>query len=287
MKITNISMKKNRFLALIALGMLSANVVTAQGTRPPNWKLGVALWTFHSFSLTESIRKVDSAGLHYMEGSVFQKAGDELEQSSVAHLSADGIAKLENYLAAHQIKMSSIYIFGGNTKAGWQSGFDLAKKLKVEFVTAEPPKELWDYIDSLAGAYHLKVAIHNHWKGTSIYWHPDSVLAAIKNHPNFGACPDLGHWPKSGLDAVSGLKKLQGHILAIHLKDADELNNVKAKDVNIGTGVVNFPGVFAELKRQNYTGYLYFERDAEYKPSNLPSIIEEVKFYNEQVAKLK
>jgi len=184
------------------------------------------------------------------------------------------------------LQMKSIYVFGGKTIASWKSGFELAKRLKVEFITAEPQKELWDSIDSLAGIYHIKVAIHNHWKGMSIYWHPDSVLAAIKGHPNFGACPDLGHWPKSGIDAVYGLKKLQGHILAIHLKDADELNNTKANDVNLGKGVVNFKAAFDELKRQNYKGYIYIERDADYRPSNLPSVIEEIGYYNQLVSKL-
>jgi L-ribulose-5-phosphate 3-epimerase len=280
-------MKRIVTITTTLLLFIATGIVNAQTNKPKDWKLGVAVWTFHNFSLAESIRKVDSAGLHYIEGATFQKPGEELEESNLMQLSPAGIAKLKSYMNEHKIKMQSIYLFAGNTIGSWKSGFDLAKKLNVEFVTAEPPKILWDSIDSLAGVYHLKVALHNHWKGTSIYWHPDSVLAAIKNHPNFGACPDLGHWPKSGVDAVSGLKKLQGHILAIHLKDADEINNVKANDVNIGTGVVDFPGVFAELKRQNYKGYIYLERDANYKPSNLPSIIEEVKYFNEQVSKLK
>jgi L-ribulose-5-phosphate 3-epimerase len=280
-------MKKILFITTLMLLFFTATMVNAQANKSNEWKLGVALWTFHNFSLAESIRKVDSAGLHYIEGSVVQKAGNELEQSSVMGLSPEGIEKLKSYMAEHKIKMPSIYIFGGKTLNSWVSGFELAKKLNVEFVTAEPPKALWDSIDNLAGTYHLKVALHNHWKGVSIYWHPDSVLAALKGHPNFGACPDLGHWPKSGVDGVEGLKKLQGHILAIHLKDCDQLNNTKGNDVNIGTGVVNFPAVFAELKRQKYNGYIYIERDANYKPSNLPSVIEEVKYFNEQVAKLK
>jgi len=270
-------MKKILTIATTLLLLIAAGVVNAQANKSQGWKLGVGLWTFHNFSLAESIRKVDSAGLHYIEGLTLQKPGEELEQSSLMQLSPAGIAKLKSFMNEHKIKMPSIFIFAGNNIASWKSGFDLAKKLNVEFVTGEPPKVLWDSVDSLAGVYHLKVALHNHWKGMSIYWHPDSVLAALKNHPNFGACADLGHWAKSGVDAISGLKKLQGHILAIHLKDADELGNVNANDVNIGTGVVNFPAVFAELKRQNYKGYIYIERDAEYKPSNLPSIIEEVK----------
>ena len=280
-------MKKAKIIAALSIVLCAAIFVS--WTRPKasgNWKLGIALWTFHRFTLAESIRKSDSAGVHYIEGSTFQKVGDEIENSSVSQISDQGIVKLNKYLDDHHLQMKSIYVFGGKTIASWKSGFELAKRLKLEFVTAEPQKELWDSIDSLAGAYHIKVAIHNHWKGMSIYWHPDSVLAAIKGHPNFGACPDLGHWPKSGIDAVYGLKKLQGHILAIHLKDADELNNPKANDVNLGKGVVNFKAAFDELKRQNYKGYIYIERDADYRPSNLPSVIEEIGYYNQLVGKL-
>ena len=280
-------MKKAKIIAALSIVLCAALFVSwIKPKASANWKLGIALWTFHRFTLAESIRKSDSAGVHYIEGSTFQKVGDEIENSSVSQISDQGIVKLNKYLDDHHLQMKSIYVFGGKTIASWKSGFELAKRLKVEFITAEPQKELWDSIDSLAGIYHIKVAIHNHWKGMSIYWHPDSVLAAIKGHPNFGACPDLGHWPKSGIDAVYGLKKLQGHILAIHLKDADELNNTKANDVNLGKGVVNFKAAFDELKRQNYKGYIYIERDADYRPSNLPSVIEEIGYYNQLVSKL-
>jgi len=52
-------------------------------------------------------------------------------------------------------------------------------------------------IDSLAGAYGIRVAIHGHWKGVSAYWHPDSTLKALEGHPDFGVCADLGHFPKA------------------------------------------------------------------------------------------
>ena len=146
---------------------------------------------------------------------------------------------------------------------------------------------MWNSIDSLAGVYGIKVAIHNHWRGMSAYWHPDSVVAALKNHPNFGACADLGHWPKSGINPLEAIKKLSGHIIAIHLKDIAAFNNPALKDVPAGTGVVDFPAIFAELKKQNFKGHIYIERDAEDLPSNLPSVIGTVKYYNDQIAKLK
>jgi len=183
--------------------------------------------------------------------------------------------------------MASIYIVGDSTIQLWKKQFDIAKQFGVKFVTTEPPLKMWDSIDSLAGAYGMKVAIHEHWKGFSHYWNPDTVLLAIKGHPNFGVCADLGHWPKSGIDPVEAVKKLSDHIIAIHLKDIAAANDPKLRDVPVGTGIVNFPAIFAELKKQNFNGYIYIERDAEDQPSNLPSVIQTVKYYNDQTSKLK
>ncbi|MBZ5858786.1 sugar phosphate isomerase/epimerase family protein [Flavihumibacter profundi] len=260
---------------------------TASGDGPNEWKLGVALWTFHTFSFPDALDKVDSSGIKYVEANMFQKAGIELKDTVVGQLSPDGIEKLKLLLQSKGLAMESIYIAGDTTVASWKKQFDIAKQFGVKFVVGEPPVYLWDSIDSLAGLYGLKLAIHEHWKGVSAYWHPDSVLAAIKGHPNFGACADLGHWPKSGVDPVEGVKKLAGHIMAIHLKDIAAFNDSKLLDVRVGTGVVNFPAVFEELKRQGFKGNINVERDYEGKPSNLPSLKETITYYNEQVGKLK
>lgn len=253
---------------------------------PPNWKLGIALYAFHTFSFPKQLELADSAGIKYVEGFSFAAAGPELRDSMIMQLSPAGIDKIKKYLVDKKIRMTSIFLTGGNNAGEWEKQFQMAKRLNVEYVTAEPDVKMWNMVDSLAGVYKLKVAIHNHWKGVSAYWSPDSVLAAIKDHPNFGACPDLGHWPKSGIDAVEGLKKLQGHIIGIHLKDIAVFNHPELKDVPIGTGIVDFPAVFRELKRQNYNGYLMIERDAEEKPSNLASVIGEIRYYHKEVNKL-
>ena len=252
-----------------------------------DWKFGVALWTFHAFNFPQSLDKVDSAGIKYIEPNTFHKAGPGLKDSLILQLSPSGIEKLKSMIAAKGLTCESIYIVGDSTILSWKKQFDIAKALGVKFVTTEPPLNMWDSIDSLAGAYGVKVAIHEHWKGVSKYWNPDTVLMAIKNHPNFGACADLGHWPKSGIDPVEAVKKLSGHIIGIHLKDIAAFNDPKLKDVPVGTGVVNFPAVFAELKSQGFKGHIYIERDAEDQPSNLPSVIQTLKYYNDQVSKLK
>jgi L-ribulose-5-phosphate 3-epimerase len=250
-----------------------------------NLTLGVALWTFHNVDFPESLKMADSAGLKLVEANTFHKTGNELNDSLLGQLSPAGIDKLKGYAQQHGMTIGSLYLGGGKTIADWKNDFEKAKQLGVRFVTAEPPVDMWDSIDSLAGTYGMMVAIHEHWKGVSAYWHPDSVLAAIKGHKNFGACPDLGHYPKSGINSLEAVKKLEGHIIAVHLKDIAAMNDPNLVDVRVGTGIVQFPEIFEELKRQKFDGYIYIERDSIENPSNVASVMEEAKYFNEKTKK--
>jgi L-ribulose-5-phosphate 3-epimerase len=252
-----------------------------------DWKFGVALWTFHDVNFPQALDKADSAGLTYIEPNTFNSAGPEFKDSIIGQLSPAGIAKLKDMVAKKGLKVESIYIVGDSTIGSWKKQFNIAKEFGVKFVTTEPPLNMWDQIDSLAGAYGIKVAIHDHWKGFSHYWNPDTTLMALKGHPNFGVCADLGHWPKSGIVPLEAVKKLSGHILGVHLKDVGAYNDPTLKDVVVGTGVVKFPEIFAELKKQNFDGYIYIERDSIEPGGNLSSVKQEIKYYNEQVSKLK
>ncbi|HEY0433044.1 MAG TPA: sugar phosphate isomerase/epimerase [Chitinophagaceae bacterium] len=257
-----------------------------EDTNPPDWKLGVALWTFHTVDFPGSLDAVDSTGLKYIEPNTFVPAGKQWNDSAIGQLSVAGIASLKSFIEKKGFHTESLYIVGDKTIQSWVKQFDIAKQLGAKYVTTEPPLDMWDSIDSLAGKYGIKVAIHEHWKGFSHYWNPDTTLMALKGHPNFGVCADLGHWPKSGIDPLEAVKKLAGHIFIIHLKDIAAYNDPKLVDVPVGTGVVKFPEIFAELKKQHFNGYIYIERDATDKPSNVASVRQEIKYYKEQVGKL-
>jgi L-ribulose-5-phosphate 3-epimerase len=197
------------------------------------------------------------------------------------------IDKLKALVQQKGLRVESLYVVGDSTMASWKKQFDIAKEFGVQFVTTEPPLKMWNSIDSLAGAYGIKVAIHEHWKGFSHYWNPDTTMMALKDHPNFFVCADLGHWPKSGIDPLDAVKKLSGHIINVHFKDIAAYNDPGLKDVRAGTGVVNFPAIFAELKKQNFNGHIYIERDSVEQGGNLASVIQEIKYYNDEVSKLK
>ena len=87
---------------LIACNNGETNTTTADasaGDVTKSWKLGVALWTFHTFNFPESLVKADSAGLKYIEPNTFHKAGPELKDSLIFQLSASGIEKLKGLIA--------------------------------------------------------------------------------------------------------------------------------------------------------------------------------------------
>jgi len=157
--------------------------------------------------------------------------------------------------------------------------FEFAKKWGIGILVSEPETNALDTVEKLCKEYNIKVAIHNHPKAHSIYWSPDSVLAAIKGRtPLMGACADVGHWIRSGLDPLECLKKLDGHIICLHFKDLNEMGP-NAHDVPWGTGAGKTRELMVELKRQHFHGAICVEYEYNWENSS-PEIAQSVKFFN-------
>ena len=260
-------------------------MTTDSGNVTANWKLGVQMWTFRMFTFAEALDKVDSAGIKYIEAFWGQPLGAGMKDSFGIRMSDESKAKLKQLLQQKGIGIVAMGVIVPKTREEWKQAFDLAKEFGLSYVTAEPLKNQWDMVDSMAGVYGIKVAIHDHPKPNA-YWSPDSVLAAIQGHPNIGSCADIGHWARNGVNPVDALKKLEGHVYGVHLKDIKKFDDPKAEDTIVGKGVIDFPPIFQELKRQHFSGMFSIEHESNWYHS-VPDVIETVKFYNDQVAKLQ
>jgi sugar phosphate isomerase/epimerase len=250
-----------------------------------DWKLGVQMWTFHYFPFVTALDKVDSSGIKYIEAFPGQSLGGGMEGKFGIAMSEADKTKLKELLKAKGIRIIAMGVIVPRTIDDWKKYFELAKEFGLSYITAEPVKNQWDQVDSLAGIYKIKVAIHDHPK-PNVYWSPDSVLAATVGHQNLGSCADVGHWSRNGLNPVDCLKKLEGHIFGVHLKDIKEFNNTHAADTVVGKGINDFPAIFAELKRQNFKGMLSIEQESNWY-NNVPDVISTRNFFEQQVAKLK
>jgi len=291
----SIYMRHFSFCCLISLAMMqplypttpapaSTSVSPASPASPKDWKIGVQMWTFHFVSFTKALEKCDSAGIKYIEAFPGQTLGGDLPGAFGPGMSAATREKVKQLLQSKGIHMYAMGVIVPRTIDEWVKYFNLAKYFGLSYITCEPLKNQWDAIDSLAGIYHINLAIHDHPRPNA-YWHPDSVLAAIKGHKHIGSCADIGHWARNGLNPVTCLKELAGHIYGVHLKDINAFGKTNAKDMVVGTGVIDFPPIFRELKRQHFKGYFSIEREDNWY-NNVPDVIATVKFFNEQVSKL-
>jgi sugar phosphate isomerase/epimerase len=259
---------------------------TSAASVTKDWKIGVQMWTFHTAGpFVQSLAKADSAGIKYLEAFPGQPLGGGMKDTFGIRMSDSSKAKIQQLLQAKGMQIVAMGVISPKTVAEWKQYFDLAKYFGLSYITAEPRKDQWDAIDSLAGIYGINIAIHDHPRPNA-YWHPDSVLAAIKGHSHIGSCADIGHWARNGLDPVVCLKELEGHIYGVHLKDIDSLGHTNAKDMVVGTGAIDYPPVFRELLRQKFKGMFSIEREDNWY-NNVPDVIATVKFFNDQVAALK
>jgi sugar phosphate isomerase/epimerase len=277
-------MKKFLLLPILILFSMAAQAQTPADTSSAGklgWQLAVHSYTFQKFSIFDAIDKTAALGLHYMSisGTVSldgtNKIGtanlSEKDQQAIKDkLKADGIVKLVN--------MGVVQLPPDEAKS--RKVFEFAKKFGIDTLVAEPEPAALDTVEKLCKEYNIKVAIHNHPKGHSIYWNPDAVLEAIKGRtPLMGACADVGHWMRSGLDPLECLKKLDGHIICLHFKDLNEMGP-NAHDVPWGTGAGQTKALMEELKRQNFHGAFCVEYEYHWETSQ-PEIAQCVKFFNQ------
>ncbi len=249
------------------------------------FKIGVQMWTFHISPFFDAVKRIDSAGLHYVEIYPGQKMGNGLTHTMGLNLTKEEREQVKKVLAAKKITIAAYGVVGCDKIEEWKAQFEFCKSMNIPVMTAEPLPAHLDEVNKLAGEYKVKVAIHNHPQ-PSHYWHPDSVLAAIKNRPNIGACADIGHWVRHGLNVVECLQKLKGRVWDVHFKDVAVYNIVESPDVFLGTGICNIPAVMKELKQQNFKGCLSIEHEVNWT-TNVQDVIVNKKYYEQQLKKIK
>jgi sugar phosphate isomerase/epimerase len=280
------AMKK---LFLFAVGILFSVSTPAQVSTNDissadklGWQLAVHSYTFQKFSIFDAIDKTAALGVKYMSisGTVLL---DGTNRVGTVNLSDKDMEAIKARVLADGIHWPFVNIGVVQLpadEAKCRKVFEFAKKWGIGILVSEPETNALDTVEKLCKEYNIKVAIHDHPKGHSIYWNPDFVLAAIKGRtPLMGACADVGHWMRSGLDPLECIKKLDGHIICLHFKDLNEMGP-DAHDVPWGTGVGRTKELMVELKRQHFHGAFCVEYEYHWDNSS-PEIAQCVKFFNQ------
>lgn len=255
--------KQLRRVVLLALVGLSLGTTMVSAQQQPEGKLGWTLsaqtYTFNRFTFFEAVDKTLSAGLKSVEAYPGQELGGGMEGVMDYNMDATKRKAILKALKKKGVKLCAFGVVNGNDEAEWTQIFEFAKAMGIKVINTEPKAELMPVIGRLANQYKIKVGIHNHPQ-PSHYWSAQVVLDAIASADSkyVGACADIGHWVRSGLDPVESLKQYEGHLVSLHFKDVAE-KSPKTHDVHWGTGVCNVEGVITELKRQGFKGNISAE----------------------------
>lgn len=226
------------------------------------WRLGCQTYTFRKFTLFETIDKNASLGLKCIEAYPGQMLSPEYPTTRFNHLLPKKL--LDAVKAKLDETGTTLVNYGVVALPGEEERyhvFEFAKEMGIETIVAEPPLDTLDIVENLCAKYGVNLAIHNH-PAPSLYWNPDTVVKACEGRSVcIGACADTGHWVRSGKNPLEALKKLEGRIISLHVKDVDRYAP-DAADVPWGTGVGDVKTLLAEVHRQNIQPVFSIEYEA-------------------------
>lgn len=255
------------------------------------WRLAVMSYTFNKLTVFEAIDKTQQLGAHFMEGFSWQKVSPKHGNMMLNEETPEPvIQEVKKKLADAKVKLVTYYVADlGKDEAKTRQVFKFCVQMDIEAIVSEPDPKTLPMIDKLAEEYKVKVAIHNHPKDPKkpeyTNWDPASVMKLLEGRSKWiGCCADNGHWVRSGLDSVECLKKYQGRLVSLHLKDVNKVGP-EAHDVPYGTGVVDLKAVMNELKRQDFAGVFSIEYESE-KPDATADVTTCIEWFKKAKASL-
>lgn len=277
---------KNILIVIILL--TSVSCISEKGNKPEKegWNLSIQSYSFHLFSVMESLDKTRELGVKFIEIYPGQRLGEGFGEDVFGYnLSSEQRAKLIAAAKERDVKIISTGVWTAEREE-WDKIFSFAKEIGVEFISAEPNREDWDVIEELVKKYNIKLAVHNHPNEKS-YWNPAILLEHIGDRSKLiGSCADVGHYKRMGLDPIDCLHALDGRILSLHMKDilSKDAENPE-EDTIWGQGVLNVEGILKELKSQNFKGYFTIEYEANWENS-LPDIKKSIDYFNQKAEEI-
>jgi sugar phosphate isomerase/epimerase len=267
-------------LALVAgcsskLEKETAAVPDYREDRINRFPVAMQCWSFRKFTFFETLEKTKELGIQYLQAYSSQPLGGEYPDVKFSHELPDSLLKVvrERLKAAGLSVISYGVVRFENNEAAMRRVFDFAKKMRIRTIVTEPEYDDFSLIEKMVDEYDIRIAVHNHPE-PSKYARPESVLERIRGRdPRMGACADIGHWMRTGVNPIRALRLLKGRILDVHLKDLNVFGDKEAHDVPYGRGKANIHDVLAELSLQGFGGALVVEYENKLEADNpVPSI---------------
>jgi len=245
-------MSRRAFLGTAA-GMAAASLLARKAPaspRPRRLKVGLASYTLRKFSLDQAIdmcRAIDVRYITLKDVHLPMTATPEQIKASVAKLAAAGITL-----------MGGGVIYMKNDEAAVRKAFDYAKTAGFPLIVGAPDPDAVPLVERFVREYGIPLAIHNHGPEDKSYPAPQDALKLIKDRDRrLGLCMDVGHAVRAGADPVKTVAECGDRLMDLHVKD---LRSADSDDqVEVGKGIVDYPGLIRALHQRGFAGHVALE----------------------------
>ena len=237
--------------AVPALGAAPAPSPKAAAAAGRTLKLGVASYSMRKFSLDQALEMARTLGVGHM---TFKDV----------HIPRTDPPETTRALRA-KIEAAGITIMGGGTinmpndPDQIRKDFAYAKLAGMPLIYASPDPAALDFIETMVKEHDIKLAIHNH--GPEDKWWPapaDAYKALAPRDQRMGLCIDIGHTIRTGTDPIQACVDCQDRLYDMHVKDL-RVKTDRDSQVEVGRGVIDFPGLFRALIKMGYQGQVGLE----------------------------
>ena len=267
-------MTRRSFLAVGSLALAaSCRAGSAPaGARVPRargkvrFRLGMAGYTYHKFSLDETLAALERFGVHDLCVKDF-------------HLpltaTAAEIAAFRKKCADRGVTPYGVGPIYMSTEDEAKRAFDYAAALGVPVVVGVPWKpapdggtgwkkrcqspELCAKISDMCARYDLKFAIHNHGRNPAtgvptLFGAPADTWEVVKDlDRRMGLCMDVAYTFADGFDPAAEIRKYAARLFDCHFRNISDPTN-GSSGTNSSDGAIDYLGVVKALAEVGYTG---------------------------------
>ena len=235
----------------------------------PRLTIGVASYSLRKFTLDQALDMAKTLGVTHM---TFKDV----------HLPRTDPPETTRALRA-KIEAAGITIMGGGTinlpndPAQIRKDFEYAKAAGFPLIFISPDPASLDAVEQMAKEFNIKAAIHNHGPEDKHWPRPEDAYAAISSRDkHLGLCIDIGHTTRTGTDPVQACRQFRDRLYDLHVKDL-AVKTEKDSQVEVGRGVLDFPGLFRTLIDIGYRGQVGLEYEI-HEDDPLAGMIESIAY---------
>lgn len=223
------------------------------GAKPSPIRLGVASYTFRSFSraqMIEDLKQIKVTELNVKNVKDHLPSDPTEEAKALADYTAAGI----------KLHAAGAIYFAKDEESDIRDKFEYCKRAGISVIVAgDPTPETLPRIEKFVKEYNIRIAIHNHGPEDKLWPSPLDVLKSLKGtDPRIGCCIDVGHTVRAGTDVVKAIHEVGPRLYNVHMKDLADFQS-KESQVAVGEGRMPVREIFEALIAIKYAGFVDLE----------------------------